>query len=115
MEEDDTLCFCFHVSRQKIENFIRRTRARRASQISECFGAGTGCGWCIPYLVQLYRDLMDEEKLNAKTAAERELPAEEYEALRLFYLQEIRAGSRSRNQIGGEPAPASDPLDPDLS
>ena len=115
MEEDDTLCFCFHISRRKIENFVRRTRPRRASQISECFGAGTGCGWCIPYLVQLYRDLMDEEKVNAKTPAEGELPAEEYEALRPFYLQEIREGSRSRNQVGGEAAPVSDPLDPDLS
>lgn len=55
MELDDELCLCFHVSRRKIENFIRRTKPQRPSQLSECLGAGTGCGWCRPFLKRLWQ------------------------------------------------------------
>ena len=41
---------CFHVTKRKVANHIRIAKPRRASQLSECFGAGTGCGWCRPYL-----------------------------------------------------------------
>lgn len=53
MSPDDPVCLCFHVSRRKIVNFIRVEKPRRASQLSECFGAGTGCGWCRKYLERL--------------------------------------------------------------
>ncbi len=53
-DPDQEICVCFHVSRRKIENFIRLTRPRRAAQLAECFGAGTGCGWCRKYLVALF-------------------------------------------------------------
>lgn len=53
MELDDELCLCFHVSKRKVINFIRVNRPQRASQLSECFGAGTGCGWCRPFLKRL--------------------------------------------------------------
>lgn len=55
MELDDELCLCFHVSRRKIENYIRRTKPQRPSQLSECLGAGTGCGWCRPFLKRLWQ------------------------------------------------------------
>jgi NAD(P)H-nitrite reductase large subunit len=48
------ICICFHVSARKVVNFIRLEKPQRASQLSECFGAGTGCGWCRPYLEQLF-------------------------------------------------------------
>jgi bacterioferritin-associated ferredoxin len=51
---DDELCLCFHVTKRKVENFLRVERPRRASQMSECFGAGTGCGWCRPFLQRLF-------------------------------------------------------------
>jgi bacterioferritin-associated ferredoxin len=54
MDLDDELCLCFHVTRRKVENFIRVEKPRAPSQIAECFGAGTGCGWCRPYLRQLW-------------------------------------------------------------
>jgi NAD(P)H-nitrite reductase large subunit len=53
MELDDELCLCFHVTRRKVLNFIRVEKPRRPAQLSECFGAGTGCGWCRPFLKSL--------------------------------------------------------------
>ena len=54
MELDDKICYCFHVSKRKIINFIRVRKPVRASQISECGGAGTGCGWCVPFLKRYF-------------------------------------------------------------
>jgi bacterioferritin-associated ferredoxin len=54
MNLDDTVCYCFHVTRRKLANFARIHRPRVASQLSDCGGAGTGCGWCIPFLKQLH-------------------------------------------------------------
>lgn len=53
-ERDPEVCLCFHVHRRKLINWIRIERPRRAAQLSECFGAGTGCGWCRAYLDQLF-------------------------------------------------------------
>ena len=54
MELDDELCLCFHVTKRKVINFLRVEKPRRVGQLSECFGAGTGCGWCRPYLKRLF-------------------------------------------------------------
>lgn len=56
MQPDDTICYCFHITKRKIMNFIRVHRPLRASQISECGGAGTGCGWCVPYLKRYFAE-----------------------------------------------------------
>ncbi|MEX0714819.1 MAG: (2Fe-2S)-binding protein [Pirellulales bacterium] len=56
MELDDEICLCFHVSKRKIVNFLRVERPRRAGELSECFGAGTGCGWCRRYLERLFQE-----------------------------------------------------------
>lgn len=53
MEIDDELCICFHVSKRKVLQFIRVTKPTKASQLSQCYGAGTGCGWCRPFLEKL--------------------------------------------------------------
>ena len=39
MLPDEELCLCFHVTRRKVENFIRVERPKRDTQLSECFGA----------------------------------------------------------------------------
>jgi bacterioferritin-associated ferredoxin len=52
MTPDDKICYCYNVSRRKLENFAARIRPVRPSQMSDCLGAGTGCGWCIPFLKQ---------------------------------------------------------------
>lgn len=63
MNEDDELCLCFHVTRRKVTQFIRVHRPKKTSQLSECYGAGTGCGWCRPFL----KRLMDEEQPESAT------------------------------------------------
>ena len=55
MDLDDDLCLCFHVSKRKVINFLRVRRPQRAAQLSECQGAGTGCGWCRPFLEKLFQ------------------------------------------------------------
>lgn len=99
MDLDSNLCFCFHLKKRKIVNYVRQNRPRRASQISECFGAGTGCGWCIPFLKRIHRQVLTGESV------EEELTAEQYEALRKGYLRDIQEGTGERNdrsQLGEE-------------
>ena len=55
MSDDRELCLCFHVSRRKVQAFLRIRRPRFASALSDCGGAGTGCGWCRPYLERMFR------------------------------------------------------------
>ncbi len=95
MELDDTICYCFHISKRKIVNFIRIHELRRASQISECGGAGTGCGWCIPFLKSYF------EQRNTGQPGD-DLTPEEYANQRGEY---IRAG-KGRPAAGAIPIPS---------
>ncbi len=54
MHEDDEVCLCFHVSLRKIRGYLQRENPKVASLISECLSAGTGCGWCVPFLKHLH-------------------------------------------------------------
>ena len=54
MDDHDDICLCFHVSVQKLKKYIRLNKPVRDSQLSECYGAGTGCGWCRPFLKSLF-------------------------------------------------------------
>ena len=65
MDLDAQLCYCFHVSRRKVINYLRIERPRVASQLSQCGGAGTGCGWCVPFLVQLFEQHGTSAELDA--------------------------------------------------
>ena len=56
MKDDDDLCLCFHVSKRKVIQFIRAEKPTVTSQLSECYGAGTGCGWCRPFLERLMKE-----------------------------------------------------------
>ena len=56
MNPDDDVCCCYHVSLRKLISFARREKPARASRMSECLDAGTGCGWCIPFLMKIARD-----------------------------------------------------------
>jgi NAD(P)H-nitrite reductase large subunit len=96
MELDDELCLCFHVSKRKVINFIRVERPKRPGQLSECFGAGTGCGWCRTYL----RRLFDEER-GKRAALAPEPSRDEYAAGRTRY---VRSGH-------GTPPPGATPID----
>lgn len=55
MDHDDHVCLCFQVSQRKLCNFLKREQPGVPSRMHECLGAGTGCGWCVPFLEQLHR------------------------------------------------------------
>ena len=80
MEPDDRICYCYRVSLRKLVNYARRERPRRASQMSQCLDAGTGCGWCIPFLKRIWSD-PDGIDLG-------ELTPEEYADRRQSYISE---------------------------
>lgn len=96
---DDTICYCFHVSKRKVLNFLRIHRPRRASQITECGGAGTGCGWCVAYLKRYF------EEAQSQQAAEDSLTPDEYARQRAAY---IRAG-KGKPAAGAVPLPEEEP------
>jgi NAD(P)H-nitrite reductase large subunit len=89
--DDDELCLCFHVSRRKVLQFLRVERPRRVSQLSECGGAGTGCGWCRPFLERLFLQVTSQGEIEPQP------DAAAYAELRRQY---IRAGK-------GSPPPGS--------
>jgi NAD(P)H-nitrite reductase large subunit len=98
MEPDQEVCLCFHISRRKLVNYLRLARPRVPSQLSECGGAGTGCGWCIPFLRQLFRQAVE----GGVTELER-LTAQEYEKRRAGYIREGK----------GTPPPGATPPPPE--
>jgi NAD(P)H-nitrite reductase large subunit len=84
MDLDAKVCYCFHVTKRKLVNYLRVHRPRVASQLSQCGGAGTGCGWCVPFLKQLY------EQAQSGTSTDLEaISSGEYEERRASY---VRAG-----------------------
>ncbi len=99
MQPDEELCLCFHVSLRKVQNFLRLEKPRRAAQLSECYGAGTGCGWCRAYLTRLF------EQAVASGQTHCDLPTtEEYAQMRAKYVHEG----------GGTPPPGASPVAPYL-
>jgi NAD(P)H-nitrite reductase large subunit len=99
MKPDDEVCLCFHVSKRKIVNFIRVERPKVVSQVAECGGAGTGCGWCRAYIGTLFTQSLDAGTLDAM--ASDDLSPADYAAQRSRY---VRAG-------GGTPPPGATPID----
>lgn len=114
MELDDELCLCFHVTKRKVVNFLRIERPRRVGQMSECFGAGTGCGWCRGQLAWLFaedakqRGLEQAAQEAAAASASRgvnsdnaNLTAADYAKRRSSYVREG----------GGTPPPGATPVE----
>jgi bacterioferritin-associated ferredoxin len=97
MELDDELCLCFHVTRRKVANYLRVERPQRESQLAECHGAGTGCGWCRPFLRKMFQAALADDPASA------DLPsAAEYASGRSCY---VHAGK-------GTPPPDATPIEP---
>jgi NAD(P)H-nitrite reductase large subunit len=73
MKPDDKICYCYGVTMRKLVNYARRVRPHQPSRMTECLNAGTGCGWCIPFLVKIARnpDAFDLEELTPEQYAER--------------------------------------------
>lgn len=96
MELDDELCLCFHVTKRKVINYIRVERPARPGQLSDCFGAGTGCGWCRAYLRRLF------EEQRGQAEPQPDISAREHAEGRTQY---VRSG-------GGTPPPGATPIEP---
>ena len=96
MDLDDKVCLCFHVTRRKLVNFVRINQPKVASQLSECGSAGTGCGWCIPFLKQIHKQGIAGETTELET-----LTTEEYAKRRAAY---VKSGK-------GTPPPGATPVD----
>jgi bacterioferritin-associated ferredoxin len=97
MNLDDELCLCFHVSKRKVINFLRIEKPRAVSQLSECYGAGTGCGWCRGYMKHLF-----ELHLQGEASDDAGPTAETYAESRSQYVREG----------GGTPPPGATPIEP---
>jgi len=97
MNLDDNICYCYHVSLRKLVNYARREQPRRASQMSQCLGAGTGCGWCIPILKKIFEESRRERQEAAPIAGLSQTP-EDYAAGRQAYLR-----SAEKNRFETEP------------
>jgi NAD(P)H-nitrite reductase large subunit len=95
VELDEELCLCFHVTKRKVINYIRVERPRRAAQLSECYGAGTGCGWCRGYLRKLFAAYQTGSDMADDPSSS------QYAAERASY---VRSG-------GGTPPPGATPID----
>lgn len=91
MDLDDELCLCFHVTKRKVVNYLRVEKPRRVGELSHCFGAGTGCGWCRPFLERLFqqaqRSASGEPSSNQDGGAEEFPSADRYAEARASYLQ----------------------------
>lgn len=70
MGPDDDVCLCFRVPLRKISTYLNNENPSKASLISECLGAGTGCGWCVPYLEELHRCHVEGEPLELNESVE---------------------------------------------
>ena len=95
---DDELCLCFHVTKRKVVNFIRIQKPKRPGQLSDCFSAGTGCGWCRPFLEQLFNE--------GTGTTDPELPStEQYAQQRKKYIQD----GKGTPPPSAAPPPADEP------
>ena len=104
MELDDQLCLCFHVSKRKVINFIRIEKPRKVAQLSDCYGAGTGCGWCRPFLKKIFDEMnvadiegTDAICQNESQNSSESISVEDYAARRAKYV----------NDGGGTPPPGA--------
>ena len=94
MNLDDKICYCFHVTRRKLVNWARHNAPKVPSQLSMCGGAGTGCGWCIPFLKQIFTRAVQGGVIELET-----LDAADYERRRAGYIREGK----------GTPPPGAEP------
>ncbi len=92
MKSEDDVCLCFHVSVAKVCSYLRRENPPVASLISECLGAGSGCGWCVPQLRHLHELHRQGEPVELSQSPE------DYARDREVYRQEREARPRDDSE-----------------
>ncbi|MCB2156940.1 (2Fe-2S)-binding protein [bacterium] len=97
MESPTELCVCFHVPFQKVAKFIRLNNPQVPSQCSECFGAGTGCGWCVPFIEKLFEEIRAGEQ-----NPQMKMSADEYRQRRREYMAKTRQDLLELEDVSGE-------------
>jgi NAD(P)H-nitrite reductase large subunit len=103
VELDDEVCLCFHVTKRKLVNYLRIEQPKRVAQLSDCFGAGTGCGWCRTYLQRLFdRHAAQSGSETTAATSDADPTKDEYAHARAEY---VRRG-------GGTPPPGATPIEP---
>ena len=95
MELDDPLCYCFHVPLRKVVNYFRVERPKVASQITTFCSAGGGCGWCVPLIEHIHRQVMEGHEVVTI-----ELSPQEAKIMRAVYHKET--GNRPPEGSGSE-------------
>ncbi len=91
MLPNDRVCLCFGVSLGKIQTYLAREDPKVASLISECLGAGTGCGWCVPYLKDLHAQHANGQRPTIEGSAE------DYKEGRLRYKDSGKRDSKKQD------------------
>jgi len=84
MGPDDKICYCYNVSLRKLWNYARRNKIQRPSQMSECLGAGGGCGWCIPILKRIHEESHSPDNVDFVI----DVSPEEYAESRKKYIKD---------------------------
>lgn len=69
-ENEREVCICFHVPLHKLVKFYRLHHPAVPSLFSQCYSAGTGCGWCIPFLQKIYEQLKQGQPATIKMSKE---------------------------------------------
>jgi NAD(P)H-nitrite reductase large subunit len=70
MEKEDHVCVCHRVSLGKLIMYIQRENPKVASQLSQCLGAGTSCGWCIPFLEKMHKQHIAGDSITLSVDSE---------------------------------------------
>ncbi len=99
MDPDDRVCLCFGVTLRKIRSYLEREDPAVASLISECLSAGTGCGWCVPFLKELHRQHRSGEGLGPDGEPDLRVSPDAYASARVGFR-----ASGQRPTIEGTPS-----------
>ena len=100
MLPDDEICYCYHVSLRKLVNYARRECPKKPSQMSQCLGAGTGCGWCIPILKRIAAE-HPSDILGDQTGV-LALTPDEYANHRKTYIKSDQPKNRFQDNVNSD-------------
>ena len=84
MNKNEYVCICHTVSLGKLQSYLNRENPKVASQLSRCLDSGTSCGWCIPYLNQLFNKHKCGDLVNLEIDAK-------------LYLEQRRAFNKQKH------------------